>query len=128
MQSAATSGITFFLLPALLVKLFTWLNGYWSIVNVSWATGVAFVLFGFGAFTYAKHPEGIIEAQTTASIQKTVDFFDRFRRDPTAPDQGGSGGLATATPGGPSIGPGNGSGASPGSGSPEVTSPADAPR
>ncbi len=39
-QSAVTSGITFFLLPALLFKLFTWLNGYWSFVNTSWANGV----------------------------------------------------------------------------------------
>ena len=84
-QAAVTSGITFFILPELLTKLFTWLNGYWSVVNPSWAIGVAFILFGFGAFTYAKHPEGIIEAQTTASIQKTVDFFDRFRRTPATP-------------------------------------------
>ena len=29
---------------------------------------MAFILFGFGAITYAKHPEGIIEAQTAASV------------------------------------------------------------
>ncbi len=89
-QAAVTSGITFFVLPELLTKLFTWLNGYWSVINPSWAIGVAFILFGFGAFTYAKHPEGIIEAQTTASIQRTVDFFERFRRSPAAtnPDAG----------------------------------------
>ena len=44
------------------------------------------MLFGFGAFTYAKHPEGIIEAQTTASIAKTVAIFERFRSKPTTPD------------------------------------------
>ena len=33
--------------------------------------GVAFILFGIGALTYAKHPEGVIEAQTTASIRRS---------------------------------------------------------
>ncbi len=113
-QSATTSGITFFLLPALLIKLFTWLNGYWSFVNTSWANGVAFVLFGFGAFTYAKHPEGIIEAQTTASIQKTVRFFERFRRDPSASNPGGPTGVVAASAGPP----GAANGAGPASGQP----------
>ena len=37
-------------------------------IKPEWALGVAFILFGFGALTYAKHPEGIIEHQTSASI------------------------------------------------------------
>jgi hypothetical protein len=31
---------------------------------------LAFALFGLGALTYAKHPEGIIEFQTTKSIER----------------------------------------------------------
>jgi branched-chain amino acid transport system permease protein len=117
-QAAVTSGIAFFILPELLTKLFTWLNGYWSFVNPSWAIGVAFILFGFGAFTYAKHPEGIIEAQTTASIQKTVAFFDRFRREPRADT--GSGDAPGRAAGG-SDPPAGGAGPA------EIVSPADAP-
>jgi branched-subunit amino acid ABC-type transport system permease component len=87
-QAAATSGITFFILPELLTRLFTWMHGFISFVNPSWATGVAFILFGFGAFTYAKHPEGIIEAQTTASVARTVAFVDRLRgRTPRSTDE-----------------------------------------
>ena len=40
---------------------------------------MAFILFGFGALTYAKHPEGIIEAQTTASIKKILLRVDKRR-------------------------------------------------
>jgi branched-subunit amino acid ABC-type transport system permease component len=82
-QAAVTSGITFFLLPELLNSLFTWAHGWAPFVNASWSQGVAFILFGFGAFTYAKHPEGIIEAQTTASIAKSVALVDRVRGRPT---------------------------------------------
>ena len=64
-QAAVTVGITFYLFPELLNSLFTWVHGFVPFVNASWSQGVAFILFGFGAFTYAKHPEGIIEAQTT---------------------------------------------------------------
>ncbi len=77
-----TSGIAFFLFPELLLRLFTWLHGFIPFVNPSWTHGVAFILFGFGAFTYAKHPEGIIEFQTTASIARTVAIVDRLRGKP----------------------------------------------
>ena len=70
-------------LPAAPPRLFAWPGNYLAsnpditgvpqsvleFVKPEWALGVAFILFGFGALTYAKHPEGIIEAQTTASIQ-----------------------------------------------------------
>jgi branched-subunit amino acid ABC-type transport system permease component len=84
-QAAATSGITFFILPELLTRLFTWMHGFISFVNPDWAIGVAFILFGFGAFTYAKHPEGIIEAQTAASIPKVEAIVDRLRRRRSPP-------------------------------------------
>jgi branched-chain amino acid transport system permease protein len=85
-QAAVTSGVTFYLFPELLNSLFTWAHGFAPIVNASWSQGVAFILFGFGAFTYAKHPEGIIEAQTTASIAKSVALVDRIRGRPPRND------------------------------------------
>jgi branched-chain amino acid transport system permease protein len=85
-QAAVTSGVTFFLFPELLNSLFTWAHGWAPFINASWSQGVAFILFGFGAFTYAKHPEGIIEAQTTASIAKSVALVDRIRGRPPRDD------------------------------------------
>ena len=41
----------------------------------SWAQGVAFILFGFGALTYAKHPEGIIEAQGAVASARFARLF-----------------------------------------------------
>jgi branched-chain amino acid transport system permease protein len=37
-------------------------------VDPAWAGPLAFILFGVGALTYARHPEGILQHQTTASI------------------------------------------------------------
>ncbi len=54
-----------------------WLFG---LPQASWAQGVAFILFGLGALTYAKHPEGIIEFQTTKSLQKILDGSTATRR------------------------------------------------
>jgi len=85
-QAAVTGGITFYLFPELLNSLFTWAHGWAPFVNASWSQGVAFILFGFGAFTYAKHPEGIIEFQTTASIAKSVALVDRLRGRPPRDD------------------------------------------
>jgi hypothetical protein len=92
-QAAVTGGITFFIFPALLDRLFTWPGNYLAShpdlhgfpksvldsIDPQWALGVAFILFGFGALTYAKHPEGIIEAQTTKSIRRTLLFVDKRR-------------------------------------------------
>ena len=39
-------------------------------------------MFGFGAITYAKHPEGVIEARTRASIERIM----RRRGPPEPPD------------------------------------------
>jgi hypothetical protein len=38
---------------------------------------VSFILFGIGAFTYAKHPEGIIEAQTNSSVTALLRWTER---------------------------------------------------
>jgi branched-chain amino acid transport system permease protein len=55
--AAAVGGVSFYLVPELLSRLSS---------DQSWANGVSFVLFGLGALTYARHPEGVIEAQATA--------------------------------------------------------------
>jgi len=93
------SGISFFLIPKLLEQLFTWpgnilasnpdIDGLARRVlefpDPTWAQGVAFILFGFGAFTYAKHPEGVIEFQTTAAVNRIVRRVERRRAAPGEP-------------------------------------------
>ncbi len=54
-SGAVNAGLSFLLFPRLLEALG---------LSQSTAQGVAFVLFGLGAVTYAKFPEGIIESQT----------------------------------------------------------------
>jgi branched-chain amino acid transport system permease protein len=58
-QAAITAGLAFMMFPRLLELLG---------LSQSLAQTIAFILFGLGAITYAKHPEGIIEAQTRASL------------------------------------------------------------
>ena len=41
--------------------------------------GLEPILFGLGAFTYAKHPEGILEFQKRRSYVRIQAFIDRFR-------------------------------------------------
>jgi ABC-type branched-subunit amino acid transport system permease subunit len=60
-QAAVFGGLAFFLLPELLERL--------PVLPDDWASGVAVSLFGLGALTYARHPEGIIEAQTSAVLR-----------------------------------------------------------
>ena len=59
-QGAITAGMALVLVPELLKGLG---------VSASWQL----ILFGLGAINYAKHPEGVIEPQTRASI----DFLQR---------------------------------------------------
>jgi branched-chain amino acid transport system permease protein len=76
-QAAVFGGLSFFLVPQLLEELFSrvgWLRPEWSL-------GVAFVLFGLGALAYARHPEGVIEAQTSAIVRR----IDRARGGPGGP-------------------------------------------
>lgn len=82
--AAWVGGVSFFVLPELLSRLFTWPSNVvasnpdlpgWvrsalDVVDPGWASGVAFVLFGLGALTYARHPEGIISAQATAVARR----------------------------------------------------------
>jgi ABC-type branched-subunit amino acid transport system permease subunit len=40
--------------------------------------GIEFVLFAFGAFTYAKHPEGIVEFQKTRWMNRIARLLQRW--------------------------------------------------
>jgi branched-chain amino acid transport system permease protein len=108
-QAAVVSGLGFFLIPEFLSRLFEipqryasnhpdLPSGIASVLNgikPEWSLGVAFILFGFGALTYAKHPEGIIEAQTSASIRRMTRRRNR-RHDDTASTTGTSDAGGTA--------------------------------
>ena len=41
--------------------------------------GLQPILFGLGALTYAKHPEGILEFQKRRSLARLQGLIDRFR-------------------------------------------------
>lgn len=71
-QAAITAGVAFMVFPRLLE-----LTG----LSQSMSQAVAFILFGLGAVTYAKHPEGIVEARTRASVEWTMRTLAR-RREP----------------------------------------------
>jgi len=45
---------------------------------------LTFVLFAFGALTYAKHPEGILEFQKRRSMQRFEPLFERWFPRPAA--------------------------------------------
>lgn len=99
-QAAVMSGITFYVFPQLLDRLFSWPGHYLAshpevsgiqqsvldFVKPEWSLGVAFILFGLGALTYARHPEGIIEAQTSLSIRRILARVERIkeRKDPSS--------------------------------------------
>ena len=106
-QAAVMAGLFFFLVPALLERLFAWpgnvLDTYPEMgeplatvlgwISPTWAVPVAFILFGFGAITYARHPEGSIEAQTARVVNAIVrrvgrSGADRDAEGPGSPDPG----------------------------------------
>jgi branched-subunit amino acid ABC-type transport system permease component len=122
-QAAAMSGLFFFLMPALLEKLFGWPENWLAAhpessgplatvlgwVSPTWALPVAFILFGFGAITYARHPEGSIEAQTRNAVNailrrtagRAVAHDDGDTTDPGSPEPvAATGGTVPAAPGG----------------------------
>jgi branched-subunit amino acid ABC-type transport system permease component len=85
-QAAITAGAAFVLMPELLENLG---------IDVRWAT----VLFGLGALTYAKHPEGILEANTLSTIRLVERLRSRPSGTPTpagAASGGGGGALASS--------------------------------
>ncbi len=67
---AVTGGLSFVLFRQILEKVLG--------VSATLAGSVSFILFGLGAITYAKHPEGIVEAQT----QRFVRLVSRRRSRP----------------------------------------------
>ncbi len=77
-QGAVSAGLSFVLFPQLLEK------GFGLTGSVSQT--IAFALFGLGAITYAKHPEGIIDAQT----RRAIDAIGRALRrgEPSSPGGG----------------------------------------
>jgi len=92
-QAAITGGIGFFVVPQLLTQAFGFPGNYltthsditsgfehwlFSLPNAAWGQAIAFILFGFGALTYAKHPEGIIEFQTARSIKQTLERAEKI--------------------------------------------------
>jgi branched-subunit amino acid ABC-type transport system permease component len=66
-QGAITAGIALVLMPELLKGL-------------GLAPGWQLILFGLGAINYAKHPDGVIEPQTRASIEFLQRKLDRRRQ------------------------------------------------
>ena len=68
-QAAITAGISLFLFPRLLELI--------PNMSQTAAQSIAFVMFGLGALTYAKHPEGIVEFQTRRAVQRVLDLLSR---------------------------------------------------
>jgi ABC-type branched-subunit amino acid transport system permease subunit len=79
-EGAVNAGMAFALFPEILGHLETWLH----VKNLQ---ALEFALFGFGAVTYAKHPEGIVEKQKRASMESVMRRRARRseRREPPAP-------------------------------------------
>lgn len=80
-QAAITAGFALMLMPEILDELG---------ISQSWS----YILFGLGAITYARHPEGIIEAQTRRSLGLTERLVARLRGGP------GGGGASAEDPAG----------------------------
>jgi len=78
-QGAVVAGLAIALVPELLKELG---------IPLEWQ----YILFGLGALTYARHPEGILEfqqRQVTAAIQRWLDR--RSRTEPSDEDTGPEG-------------------------------------
>ena len=74
-EGAINAGIAFTILPYILTD---WLG---------FSQGIAFILFGFGAVQYARHPEGTLEngkRQSLAFFQRQIDRFHARRAGPTS--------------------------------------------
>ena len=59
-DGAVNAGLSFVIAPWLLSEA------------LGFPSGLFFILFGLGAITYARHPEGIVEFQTRKSILQTI--------------------------------------------------------
>ena len=85
-----------------------------SAVQPTWAQSVAFILFGIGAITYAKHPEGSIEAQTSASVNAILRRVEKRKAARAGTTTDGADDLALAGVGAGTAGA-DGTGTGPGS-------------
>jgi len=84
----AAIGFVFFQRFALRVWIPWAINHVQPWVDVKPITGgVATVLFGLGALTYARHPEGILEFNKRTSLAAIQRRMDR-RKQPSPPDEG----------------------------------------
>ena len=72
-EGAVNAGMALVFIPELLHHL----PGRWA--------NLEYVLFGFGAITYAKHPEGIVEYQKRRSIERIVRWRRRRQPEPAPP-------------------------------------------
>jgi ABC-type branched-subunit amino acid transport system permease subunit len=108
-QAAINAGVSFMLFPPLLTLLFQHLPFVTLSNPQTLAQSLAFILFGFGAITYAKHPEGVIEAQTRTFIERLNRLTSRrgSHAPPGDPGAGGGAGRATLAD---AAAPGNGTG------------------
>jgi branched-subunit amino acid ABC-type transport system permease component len=82
LAAAFVAAISFYAMPKILNTVFSWPGAYLAdhpdvsgfartileSVEPAWAVPLAFALFGLGALTYARHPEGILQHQTSSSI------------------------------------------------------------
>lgn len=91
-EGAIQAALGFVLFPArVLTDWLPWLiNHVQPFLHVGpFSTGIASIFFGLGAVTYAKHPEGILEANKAKSLAQVQRLIDRFKRGAKpAPDAG----------------------------------------
>jgi branched-chain amino acid transport system permease protein len=80
-QAAITAGVMFMVFPQLLH-----LTG----LSQGDASAIAYILFGLGALTYARHPEGIVEAQTRAAVHRLRRITDRHHAGDGGRDRNGA--------------------------------------
>jgi branched-subunit amino acid ABC-type transport system permease component len=85
-EGAVNAGLAFVFIPYLLSE--------WLGLSASWA----FILFGFGAVQYARHPEGTLEAGKRTSLAFFQRQLDRraARRNRSSSSEGGPGDTTSA--------------------------------
>lgn len=96
-EGAVNAGLSLVLLPEIL-KL------------VGLAGGWEYILFGLGAITYAKNPQGVLEPQKAVALAFVQRVFDRFRVGVAAPatvvaPAGAAAGSGVASPSGSTASP-----------------------
>jgi branched-chain amino acid transport system permease protein len=88
-EGAIQAAIGFVLLPArVLTDWLPWLiNHVQPFLHVnSLPNAVQFIFFGLGAVTYARHPEGVLEASKLKSLAAVQRWIDRFKSRGSKPE------------------------------------------